>query len=146
MLCFGLSRTFPALVISRSLVGLLNGNVGVLKSMLGEITDDTNAAQAFAFLPIVWSTGSTIGYVNPHGRGYTYMTDWWFHLCSSPLIGGVLARPADHWEMFNLPFWRKFPYFLPCALVAGITFIAFFIGFLWLKEVCMNLEPVERRT
>jgi len=69
MLCFGLSRTFPALVASRSLVGLLNGNVGVLKSMLGEITDDTNAAQGFAFLPIVWSTGSTIGYVNPHEHG-----------------------------------------------------------------------------
>lgn len=75
MLCFGLSRSFPALVASRSLVGLLNGNVGVLKSMLGEITDDTNAAQGFAFLPIVWSTGSTIGYGNPHGRGDTYMTD-----------------------------------------------------------------------
>jgi MFS family permease len=65
MLCFGLSQTFPALVASRSLVGLLNGNVGVLKSMMGEITDDTNAAQGFAFIPIVWSTGSTIGCVNP---------------------------------------------------------------------------------
>ena len=64
MLFFGLSRTFPALVASRSLVGLLNGNVGVLKSMLGEITDDTNVAQGFAFLPIVWSTGATIGYVD----------------------------------------------------------------------------------
>ena len=64
MLCFGLSRTFPALVASRSLVGLLNGNVGVLKSMLGELTDDTNLAQGFAFLPIVWSMGATIGYAD----------------------------------------------------------------------------------
>lgn len=69
MLFFGLSRTFPALVASRSLVGLLNGNVGVLKSMLGEITDDTNVAQGFAFLPIVWSTGATIGYVDLPNRG-----------------------------------------------------------------------------
>ena len=67
MLCFGLSRTFPALVASRSLVGLLNGNVGVLKSMLGELTDDTNLAQGFAFLPIVWSMGATIGYVDLPG-------------------------------------------------------------------------------
>ena len=37
-----------ALVASRSLVGLLNGNIGVLKSILGEITDDTNAAKGFA--------------------------------------------------------------------------------------------------
>jgi MFS family permease len=60
LLCFGLSRSFLAIVVSRSLAGLLNGNVGVLKAMMGEITDDTNAAQGFAFIPMVWSTGSTI--------------------------------------------------------------------------------------
>ena len=75
MFCFGLSRTFPALVVSRSLVGLLNGNIGVLKSILGEITDGTNAAQGFAFLPIVWSTGSTIGYVNPLKLEYPCIAD-----------------------------------------------------------------------
>ena len=60
LLCFGLSQSFPAFVVSRSLAGLLNGNIGVLKSMMGEITDDTNVAQGFAFLPVIWSTGSTI--------------------------------------------------------------------------------------
>ena len=64
MFSFGLSRSFPTLVASRSLAGLLNGNMGVLKSILGEITDDTNAAQAFAFLPIVSSVGSSIGQVH----------------------------------------------------------------------------------
>jgi MFS family permease len=68
MLFFGLSRTFPALVASRSLVGLLNGNVGVLKSMMGEITDETNVAQGFAFIPIVWSGGATIGYVSTRAK------------------------------------------------------------------------------
>ena len=64
MLCFGLSRTFPALIASRSLVGLLNGNVGVLKSMMGEITDDTNVAQGFALILMISSTGWTIGCVH----------------------------------------------------------------------------------
>ena len=59
------SRSFHAPVASRTFVGLLNDNVGVLKSMLGEITDNTNAAQGFAFLPIVWSAGSTIGCIFP---------------------------------------------------------------------------------
>jgi MFS family permease len=63
MLCFGLSRSFPAVVISRSLAGLLNGNVGVLKAMMGEITDETNAAEGFSFIPMVWSTGSILAYV-----------------------------------------------------------------------------------
>src|SRR5258706_8328715 len=137
MLSFGLSRSFPALVASRSLGGLLNGNVGLLKSMRGEITDDTNAAQGFAFLPIVWSTGSTIGYViPPPPQIEIFMYNWRFHLCYSPLIGGVFARPANHWEMFDLPFWREFPYFLPCASAAGISLTAFVVGFIWLKEVC----------
>jgi hypothetical protein len=75
MLCFGLSRSFSALVVRRSLVGLLNGNVGVLKSMMSEITDDTNAAQGFAFVPVVWSTGSTIGYVHFSKLLYPCITD-----------------------------------------------------------------------
>ena len=62
MLCFGLSQSFPGVVASRSLAGLLNGNIGVLKAMMAEITDDTNAAQGFAFISVVWSTGSTIAY------------------------------------------------------------------------------------
>lgn len=80
MYCFGLSKTFwgavfrcaqssailvddrPADVpLSRSLNGALNGNIGVLKSMIAEITDSTNLAQAYAYLPIAWSTGGTLG-------------------------------------------------------------------------------------
>jgi hypothetical protein len=53
-----------------------------------------------------------------------------------PLIGGVLARPADHhWRMFDGRFWRAFPYFLPCATAAAVSLTAFFVGLLWLKEV-----------
>ncbi|KAG8765863.1 hypothetical protein FRC12_007239 [Ceratobasidium sp. 428] len=42
---FGLSKTFWGLVITRALSGALNGNVGVLKSMMAELTDETNQAQ-----------------------------------------------------------------------------------------------------
>lgn len=31
--------------------------------MMGEMTDYTNMAQAFAYMPVVWSVGATIGYV-----------------------------------------------------------------------------------
>jgi hypothetical protein len=41
--------------------GALNGNIGVLKSMIAEITDTSNLAQAYAYLPIAWSTGGTLG-------------------------------------------------------------------------------------
>jgi len=61
MLCFGLSRTFVTLVLSRCICGLLNGSSGVMKSMLGELTDASNMAQGFALLPILWCVGATLG-------------------------------------------------------------------------------------
>jgi hypothetical protein len=41
--------------------GFLNGNVGVIKTMIGELTDSTNMAQAFACFSIVWSIGGFAG-------------------------------------------------------------------------------------
>ena len=38
-----------------------------MKSMLAEITDPSNIAQAYAFMPIAWSTGATLGCVG-YGR------------------------------------------------------------------------------
>lgn len=31
--------------------------------MMVEITDSTNLAQAYAYMPIAWSSGGTLGYV-----------------------------------------------------------------------------------
>ncbi|KAJ7881027.1 major facilitator superfamily transporter [Mycena olivaceomarginata] len=53
ILCFGLSRTFGALIVSRCLCGLLNGNIGVMKSTMGDLTDRSNRAEGFAYLPSI---------------------------------------------------------------------------------------------
>jgi hypothetical protein len=45
----------------RGLNGALNGNVGVIKSIIAEITDSTNVAQVFAYIPITWAVGGTLG-------------------------------------------------------------------------------------
>ncbi|KAI0346590.1 MFS general substrate transporter [Trametopsis cervina] len=113
MILFGLSKTFWTLVLSRCLVGMLNGNLGVIKSMMTELTDSTNRAQGFALMPVVWSTGTTVG----------------------PLIGGVLSKPHDRWpEIFTDPFWTQYPYFLPCATAAGFSALVFVITAVLLKE------------
>ncbi|KAG8765864.1 hypothetical protein FRC12_007240, partial [Ceratobasidium sp. 428] len=94
---FGLSKTFAGLVFTRALSGALNGNIAVSKSMMTELTDETNQAQCFAFLPIVWSAGSTLG----------------------PFLGGTLSHPASLVpSLFDTPFWNKYPYFLPCLVTA----------------------------
>ncbi|KAF4613857.1 hypothetical protein D9613_007964 [Agrocybe pediades] len=111
MLCFGLSRTFVTLVISRCLCGLLNGNIGVIKSTMGELTDNTNRADAFALMPAVWALGATMG----------------------PLLGGTLTRPADNFPgVFTSPFWKEYPYFLPCVATSSVVLVIFVItGFLF---------------
>lgn len=35
--------------------------IGVLKSSMGELTDPTNRAEAYALMPVVWSLGTSMG-------------------------------------------------------------------------------------
>ncbi|KAI0671932.1 major facilitator superfamily domain-containing protein [Trametes maxima] len=123
MIGFGLSRQYWAIVLSRCAEGALNGNIGVTKSMMAEITDHTNRARGFAFLPMTWAVGGTLG----------------------PIIGGVFARPADRWPPFRAsPFWTTYPYFLPCIVVACISISAFVIASLGLKETLPTVSRYKK--
>ncbi|KAF8896544.1 member of major facilitator superfamily multidrug-resistance, DHA1 sub-family, partial [Infundibulicybe gibba] len=124
MYCFGLSRTFWGLVLSRSLNGALNGNIGVIKSMMAEMTDTTNIAQVYAYMPIAWSTGGTLG----------------------PIIGGSLSRPAERFpHLFgNNEFLKKYPYFLPCAVPATFSALAWVVVFVFLKETVASPVPLSQ--
>lgn len=46
---------------SRFLNGMLNGNAGVVKSMMAELTDETNMARGFSLIPVTWAVGGTLG-------------------------------------------------------------------------------------
>ncbi|KAF5358825.1 hypothetical protein D9758_008562 [Tetrapyrgos nigripes] len=95
MYCFGLSKTFWGLVLrntrakfantipgSRSLNGALNGNIGVIKSIMAEMTDSTNIS--------------------------------------------LFIRALE--------FLKKYPYFLPCAVPATFSAVAWIVTFMFLKE------------
>jgi MFS family permease len=117
---FGLSRSFSALVFSRCLHGMLNGNIGVMKSMMAELTDETNMARGFSLIPVTWAVGGTIG----------------------PFIGGVLSRPQDRWpNLFSDPFWGEYPYFLPCLVSAAYALVSFSLAAIFLKET-VDSDPV----
>ncbi|EAU85151.2 hypothetical protein CC1G_06167 [Coprinopsis cinerea okayama7 len=124
MLCFGLSTTFWGLVLSRCLTGLLNGNIGVMKSALGDLTDPTNRAEAFGLLSLVWATGCTLG----------------------PFLGGSLFRPHERFPtVFTSPFWKKYPHFLPCLVTAGYLAVAFCATLGLFKETVKNSERQSKR-
>ncbi|KAH9052774.1 MFS general substrate transporter [Lactarius vividus] len=116
---FGLSRSFPALVFSRCLHGMLNGNVGVMKSMMAELTDETNVARGSSLISVNWAIGNVIG----------------------PFIGGMLSRPQDRWpNVFSHPFWGEYPYFLPCLAAALYALLSFSLAAIFLKET-VNRDP-----
>ncbi|KAH7885550.1 major facilitator superfamily domain-containing protein [Phlebopus sp. FC_14] len=144
-ICFGLSRTFTSLVLrspshstlwsldsdvnnvnnisSRCITGALNGNIGVTKSILGDLTDSTNMAQGFALMPLAWSLGNTVG----------------------PVLGGTLARPQDHFPaVFSDPFWEQFPYFLPCGIAAAYAVLTFTLVLFFLRETLNSKSSPER--
>lgn len=121
---FGLSTSYWGAVFSRSINGALNGNSGIMKSIVAEITDPTNLPQVYAYLPVSWSTGSTLG----------------------PMIGGALSRPAERYPntFGNSEFLKKYPYFLPCAVPATFSALAWVLSFVFLKETVSS--PVTFRS
>ncbi|KAJ7470767.1 major facilitator superfamily domain-containing protein [Mycena latifolia] len=117
MLGFGLSKRFWSLVVFRCMQGAFNGNIGVSKSVMAEISDSTNSAEIYSLLrnlPFMWTVGVTLG----------------------PLIGGTFAEPAARYPdtLGKIQILRKYPYLLPCAIAGALAFCAFVFGFFGLKE------------
>ncbi|KAH8985305.1 MFS general substrate transporter [Lactarius akahatsu] len=119
VIVFGLSRSFWALVLSRALHGALKGYGGVVKSMVAELTDETNVARGFSMLPMTWSLGYVIG----------------------PFIGGMLSRPQDRWpRIFSHPFWAEYSHFLPCLVAAAHGCASLTVNVIYLNET-VNCHP-----
>lgn len=100
---------------------LQNGNIGVLKSMVSELTIDHlphQRAQAFSLLPLMYGLGSIIG----------------------PILGGFLSHPVENIPIvfgnlgFITDFLRNYPYFLPCFISAMICVCGLIFGFFFLQE------------
>eukprot|EP01135_Chromosphaera_perkinsii_P001401 Nk52_evm2s167 gene=Nk52_evmTU2s167 len=114
ILLFGVSRSFAWALASRTLNGMLNGNDGVIKVYLREVTDSTNQAAAFSYISFCWGFGAIIG----------------------PCLGGMLARPVLQYpEWFAADsLFGYYPYLLPCLVSALVSLFGFFFGLVFLDE------------
>jgi len=76
-----------------------------------------------SYQPIAWSTGTALG----------------------PIIGGALSRPAERFpNVFgNNRFLKEYPYFLPCAVPATYTILAWLVTFFFLKETHSSPKPIR---
>ena len=112
---FGFSTSYSNAIIARSMGGFLNGNVGVIRTMVAElITEKSHQSRAFSIMPFVWSLGSIIG----------------------PSIGGALASPATQYPDWfgGNAFFLKFPYAAPNLVAGVILAICTIFGFFFLEE------------
>lgn len=60
-LLFGFSKSFIWTIITRFLAGALSGNIAVLLSAVGDMTDETNQTRAFAFFGVANNIAQIVG-------------------------------------------------------------------------------------
>ncbi|KAL2682342.1 hypothetical protein Neosp_006792 [[Neocosmospora] mangrovei] len=119
----GFSTTYRSAMLFRMLAGALNGNVGVLRTMVSEVVVDKRyRSRAFLLLPMCFNVGNIVG----------------------PLMSGVLANPIESLPSLFGPgsffggvdgvqWMAKFPYALPnivCALllITSVLGVIFALG------------------
>jgi MFS family permease len=111
---FAFSVNFEMAIAARFAWGLLNGNIGVCKTYLSEVTDDSNQARAFAWLGVSGGLVRLVG----------------------PAVGGFLAEPAKKWPATFSPtgFFAQFPFVLSCSLGFLLALVALVLTFKFLEE------------
>lgn len=113
---FGFSESLGAALAFRILGGCLNGNVGVLRTMVSEvIVEKKHQSRAFLIMPMCFNIGIIIG----------------------PILGGLLADPVVGWpSVFGGIGWmERWKYALPNLVSAAFLAGSWVAGFLFLKEV-----------
>lgn len=100
---FGFSRSFGEAMVWRFVGGVLNGNIGVMRTMISEIVEEKRfQSRAFLLMPMTFNIGVIVG----------------------PLLGGLLADPAGSYPgtfgpggslggQTGVRFFMDWPYALP---------------------------------
>ncbi|KAF2747946.1 MFS general substrate transporter [Sporormia fimetaria CBS 119925] len=122
LLIVGMAPNFWVALAGRIVGGLLNGNVGVIQTMVGElVTKPEHEPKAYAVMPFVWSVGTIIG----------------------PSIGGCFAEPAKTFPKLFSPtgFFAKFPFVLPNLICSALLVLAIVLGWILLEETHPDKRP-----
>jgi hypothetical protein len=101
-------------------------DLGVVSTVLGEITDKSNQSFAFSYLPIIYGIGGMTG----------------------PMVGGLLVNPSPHPTGPISRLFAEYPYLLP-NLVAAVLLVADLVmSVFWLDESlheAQHLPPLGTR-
>ncbi|KAF2133451.1 MFS multidrug transporter-like protein [Dothidotthia symphoricarpi CBS 119687] len=122
LLIVGLAPNFWVALAGRILGGALNGNIGVIQTIVGElVTRPEHEPRAYSVMPFVWSIGTIIG----------------------PSIGGYFAEPAQNFPSFFNPTgpFATFPYLLPNLICASLLVVSIIMAYFLLEESHPDRRP-----
>jgi MFS family permease len=141
LLIVGFSFNFWMALFGRFLGGALNGNIGVIQTMVAELVTnprherefsfvDTSqsangyTAKAYAIMPFVWSVGIIIG----------------------PAVGGYFAAPSKNFPDTALDnkLFRTFPYLLPNLICTALMIVSIVAGWICLDETHPDMQPTSK--
>ncbi|KAK1432542.1 hypothetical protein QVD17_09439 [Tagetes erecta] len=110
---FGFSVNYWMAIITRFLLGFLNGLLGPIKAYACEIFPDRYQALGLSSVSTSWGIGLIIG----------------------PALGGFLAQPAENFPSLvsQDSLFGRFPYLLPCLCISIFAFFVTIAAF-WLPE------------
>ena len=114
-LLFGFSRSLLWAFVARSLQGLFNGNVGIIRTAVAElVTEKELQPRAFSLMPLVWTVGSIFG----------------------PAFGGSLVHPVERFPRLfgHSELFKRYPFALPNVLISGLFLIGISCGLLFLRD------------
>lgn len=118
---FGFCKTLWQAIVVQLLMGLVNGNQGVVSTCLGEITDRSNQSRAFIYLPVVYGLGGITG----------------------PIVGGLLVSKGGRLSEKN-----QYPYLRPNIVSAAVLIVDMILTMIFLEESleeAKDLPPLGTR-
>ncbi|SPN98607.1 related to transporter protein [Cephalotrichum gorgonifer] len=122
LIVVGFASNIWIALLGRAFGGLLNGNIGVIQTMVGElVTKPEHEPRAFSVMPFVWTIGTIIG----------------------PAIGGTFADPHSAYpDLFPKgSLFDRLPYLLPNLICAGLLLLSVIVGYFLLEETHPDMQP-----
>ncbi|KAK8812471.1 hypothetical protein WA158_007705 [Blastocystis sp. Blastoise] len=120
ILLFGYTTNYTLALIIRVFWGIADGYLGLSKTIVSEICDDSNVAMGFSLFQFGMGFGSLIG----------------------PIAGGYLSQINSYWPQLitAFPFLKDSPFFVPCIFCGLFIFISIIITYFYLPET-LKKEP-----